>query len=175
MKSLPIGDSPVISDSSAETADEAPQSKCGLVASGTPLKQKLLRYEIMHIDRKKEMNHIFQQLQLKNNLLLLSVLTLIKEFILKKNCDDLKDTPRDNEDKTSPAEDEDCSGDEVLFDYEFINWIAKLAFSNTNMNAYWKVSHLRIYLVALLLREGFSNLKIPDVDGINIEAKNTEK
>ena len=89
------------------------------------------------------------------------MLTLIKDFIVKKNID-LAEEDKD--------EDDDYS-EEFLVDFEFINWIAKLAFSNTNMNAYWKISHLRCYLVALLLREGFDNLKTPDMDEINMEAK----
>ncbi len=176
MKSLPFdqNDNSEITDSIANPLDESVSSKCGLVASGSPLKQKLLRYEIMHINRKKEMNQIFQQLQLGNNLLLLSVLTLIKEFILKKNSDDLKETKESLQKTTDSTEEEEYS-DEVLLDYEFINLIAKLAFSNTNMNAYWKISHLRIYLVGLLLREGFENLKIPDIEGINTETEKTDK
>ena len=104
----------------------------------------------------------------------MSVLTLIKEFILKKNKeeelfansaygDDLND-------------DEDSINDELLVDFEFINWIAKLAFSNTNMNAYWKIEHLRTYLVSLLLREGFDNVKTPDSDEIILDTpKKTER
>ena len=123
-------------------------------SSGSLLKQKLVRYEIMHIDRKKEANSVFQQLQLRNNLLLLSVITMIKDFMLKKNKDD------------------ECEiSDELLIDSEFVNWIAKLAFSNTNMNAHWKISHLRTYLVSLLLREGFMNLSKGNIDETETIAK----
>ena len=143
----------------SETDDLAKTAAATSCSSSSPLKQKLLRYELMHIDRKKEVNQIFQQLQLKNNLLLLSVLTLIKDFIVKKNKDD----------ETVVGEQADDSSEDLLVDYEFVNWVAKLAFSNTNMNAYWKISHLRCYLVSLLLREGFENLKTVDTVETNHE------
>ena len=145
--------------SMSETDDLVKTAASTSCSSSSPLKQKLLRYELMHIDRKKEVNQIFQQLQLKNNLLLLSVLTLIKDFIVKKN----------REDEAAACEQTDDSNEDSLVDYEFVNWIAKLAFSNTNMNAYWKISHLRCYLVSLLLREGFENLKTADTAEINQE------
>lgn len=117
------------------------------------------------------MSQVFQQIQLKNNLLLLSVLTLIKDYIVQRNKDDAADESKSEE------ENKHESDDEFLMDYEFINWIAKLALSNTNMNAYWKITHLRSYLVSLLLREGFENLKTNDLDEMNedISAKKTDR
>jgi hypothetical protein len=122
----------------------------------SPFKQKIYRYEIMHLIKKKEVHYIFQQLHLKNNLLLCSVLTLIKDFFLKQNNE------QDHFETFNKKLD-----DELFVDLEFISWISKLAFSNTNMNAFWKLSHLRCYLVSLLLREGFENLKESNLDDKN--------
>ena len=168
----------------------------GTTGSSTPLKQKMHKYELMHIDRKREVNQIFQQcLPLKSHLLILAIITFVKDYILQKTLkeNDLDDDDciedhlkqqqqkqqqKENLDSDSEtesihessriqtlSEDESDSdqtssggGDESLFDFEVINWIAKLSFSNTNMNAYWKVSHLRCYLVSLLLREGFNEI-----------------
>lgn len=105
------------------------------------------------------MNHLFQHLHLRNGLLLLSVLTLIKDFILRKNRDDeIASRLNTCSEQDSPVR------DELIVDFEFIKWIAKLAFSNTNMNAFWKITHLRSFLVSLLMRQGFQNLKREDLN-----------
>ena len=98
------------------------------------------------------MNDLFQGLHLRKSLLLLALLTLIKDFILERNRNDTDIEPDDN-----------------IIDFEFVKWIAKLAFCNTNMNAFWKITHLRSFLVSLLLKNGFRNLRSEDLDELNVD------
>jgi hypothetical protein len=180
-----------LSDNQSSAISSATSSTISLLlgsnGGSTPLKQKMHKYELMHIDRKREVNQIFQQcLPLKSHLLIFSIITFVKDYILRKtlkademndSMDDCKQQKQQKETLDSDSdtesihessriqtlsEDESDSdttvGDESLLDFEMLNWIAKLSFSNTNMNAYWKVSHLRCYLVSLLLREGFNEI-----------------
>ncbi len=165
-------DKPDLFESETTTAtanSSTSNSESSSSSISSPIKQKMQKYEQMHIERKKEVNQIFQQhLPLKNNLLILSIITFIKDYILRKTLSEQDSTEtklKDNLDSDSESESQNISANKTNTDDEFyeldidlLNWIAKLSFSNTNINAYWNVSHLRCFLVNLLLREGFGEI-----------------
>lgn len=120
-------------------------------------KNGLLAYETAHIKRKNDFNRMFRQLSFSNNLLLFSVIALIKDHFSKKN---------DHSDK---VENENVEENEKLeINFEALGLVSKLAFLNTNMNSNWKIDHLRNFFASLLIFEGFYNIKQ------SLESKETE-
>jgi hypothetical protein len=131
-----------------------------------PSKQLQLNYESMHINRKKEFNKVFQRLPLNSNLLVLCIVTLIKDYVQNKSDELSKTSPLESSESDLMRENEIG-----LIDYELLNLISRLAFLNSNMNANWKVEHLRYFLTFLLVTEGFNNLKgSQESDEPNVES-----
>jgi hypothetical protein len=155
-----------------EKLEELNTSICtmNLGEASTSSKRTQLNYESMHINRKKEFNRVFQQLPLGSNLLILCIVTLIKDYVFKRSNEEtlpLKltlsdETENSDEDKLSENSLAETNENKII-DYELLNLISKLAFLNSNMNANWKVNHLRHFLTILLVTEGFNNIR-PSVE-----------
>ena len=143
-------------------------SSMNMSESAISSKQLQQNYESMHISRKKEFNRVFQQLPLTSNLLILCIVTLIKDYIYKKSSEEIVPLLSENEEQAADVDMEALNSDldendAKIIDYDLLNLISKLAFLNSNMNANWKVNHLRHFLTILLVTEGFNNLK-PSAD-----------
>ena len=111
----------------------------------------ITEFESMHVERKKMSSLAFQNVSLRDNLLVLSATTMMKEYVMRLSADDL-------------IAESERTVESFLIDPVTLKWIAKIAFLNTNMNAYWRVVHLREFLVSLLKREGFSSIQSEEAD-----------
>jgi hypothetical protein len=99
--------------------------------------------ETNYILKKIDSNRLLQQLTIKQCLFIMSTINLVKSHFLK--LEKLCDEQELNESSISSI------------DSHFFTFISKFALLNTNMNAYWKLSHLKYFLLNLLLKGGFGN------------------
>ncbi|CAF0766591.1 unnamed protein product [Brachionus calyciflorus] len=101
-------------------------------------------YETAHINRKRDFYKNFKnKLSFNNNLLLLALVNLLRNYVdTKLNID--------NEDL--------LLGENKIYDNEFLGLISKISFMNTNLNSNWKLVHLRHLLSSLLVFDNFANV-----------------